>query len=202
MTTGRRRRGLLSPILALAVTMTALAACSQREFAGFVREPAPDVSALSLPDTSTGSELDLRARPGGLLMVYFGYTNCPDYCPTTLSDLRIALRRADDPAGVDVAMVTVDPDRDGAILADYVGSFFPGGHSLVTTDAARLAAVAEPLGASYLVSTNEDGEVEVAHSTALYAIDDQGLLVMTWPFGIDTDEMSADIRDLLDGRRA
>ncbi|MGB1823529.1 MAG: SCO family protein, partial [Ilumatobacteraceae bacterium] len=91
---------------------------------------------------------------------------------------------------------------DGAILADYVGSFFPGGHSLVTTDAARLAAVAEPFGASYLVSTNEDGEVEVAHSTALYAIDDQGLLVMTWPFGIDTDEMSADIRDLLDGRRA
>ncbi|MGB1609003.1 MAG: SCO family protein [Ilumatobacteraceae bacterium] len=72
----------------------------------------------------------------------------------------------------------------------------------MTTDAARLAAVAEPFGASYLVSTNEDGEVEVAHSTALYAIDDQGLLVMTWPFGIDTDEMSADIRDLLDGRRA
>jgi protein SCO1/2 len=135
-------------------------------------------------------------------MVYFGYTNCPDYCPTTMSELKIALRRAGDPAAVDVAMVTVDPDRDGPILADYVGSFFPGGHSLVTYDDALLAEVAAPFGASYLVSTDDDGSVEVAHSTALYAVDDTGQLVMTWPFGIDIDEMAADIKDLLDGRRA
>ena len=101
---------------AFAVTATA---CSTREFAGFVREPAPDVSALSLPDTSTGAEFTLTAPPGGLLMVYFGYTNCPDYCPTTMSELRIALRRAGDPDQVAVAMVTVDPDRDGPISPQH-----------------------------------------------------------------------------------
>ena len=42
----------------------------------------------------------------------------------------------------------------------------------------------------------------MAHSTALYAVDDAGLLVMTWPFGTDIDEMAADIEDLLEGRRA
>ena len=195
-------RRLLALVVATAAFAALSAGCSTREFAGFVREPAPNVSALSLPDRSTGDDLTLRARPGGLLMVYFGYTNCPDYCPTTMSELKIALRRAGDPAAVDVAMITVDPDRDGPILADYVGSFFPGGHALVTYDDALLAEVAAPFGASYLVSTDDDGSVEVAHSTALYAVDDTGQLVMTWPFGIDIDEMAADIKDLLDGRRA
>ena len=195
-------RRLLALVVATAAFAASSAGCSTREFAGFVREPAPDVSALSLPDTSTDDDLTLRARPGGLLMVYFGYTNCPDYCPTTMSELKIALRRAGDPAAVDVAMVSVDPDRDGPILADYVGSFFPGGHALVTYDDALLAEVAAPFGASYLVSTDDDGSVEVAHSTALYAVDDTGQLVMTWPFGINIDEMATDIKDLLDGRRA
>ena len=195
-------RRLLALVVATAAFAALSAGCSTREFAGFVREPAPDVSALSLPDTSTDDDLTLRARPGGLLMVYFGYTNCPDYCPTTMSELKIALRRAGDPAAVDVAMVTVDPDRDGPILADYVGSFFPGGHALVTYDDALLAEVAAPFGASYLVSTDDDGSVEVAPSTAHYAVDDSGRLVMTWPFGINIDEMAADIKDLLDGRRA
>jgi hypothetical protein len=115
-----------------------------------------------------------------------------------MSELKIALRRAGDPTRVEVAMVTVDPDRDGPILADYVGSFFPGGRALVTDDDALLAQVAAPFGASYLVSTDDDGAIEVAHSTALYAVDDAGLLLMTWPFGIDIDEMAADIEDLLD----
>jgi protein SCO1/2 len=192
---------LLAVVAATAAVATMSTGCATREFAGFVREPAPDVSTLSLPDTTTGDDFTLRAQPGGLLMVYFGYTNCPDYCPTTMSELKIALRRAGDPTGVEVAMVTVDPDRDGPILADYVGSFFPGGRALVTDDDALLAEVAAPFGASYLVSTDDDGAIEVAHSTALYAVDDAGLLLMTWPFGIDIDEMAADIEDLLDGRR-
>ena len=178
------------------------AACGggDRELAGYHRDPAPNVGGLSLPDLSNdGQPLALRGEPGGLLVVYFGYTNCPDFCPTTMSDLRIARRRLDQPDRVDVAMVSVDPDRDIPVLADYIGSFFDDGHALATDDPSLLAKVAAPFGVSSQVTTNEDGEIEVAHTTQLYAIDDAGVLVLTWPFGITADDLAADLEQLIGG---
>ena len=118
----RRPRSLIA--LAVAGTLT-IAACggddstarpdADRELAGYRRDPAPVVGDLTLPDlTADGEEFAIRADPGEILAVYFGYTNCPDFCPTTLSDLRLATRRMDpaDAARVDLAMVTVDPPRD------------------------------------------------------------------------------------------
>lgn len=170
-----------------------------RELSGYHRDPAPNVGELSLPElTNDGQPLTLRAEPGGLLVVYFGYTNCPDFCPTTMSDLRIARRRLDDPERVAVAMVSVDPERDIPVLADYVGSFFDDGHALATDDPSLLAKVAAPFGVSSQVTTNETGEIEVAHTTQLYAIDDAGVLVLTWPFGVTTDDLSADLEQLLE----
>ena len=55
---------------------------------------------------------------------------------------------------------------------------------------------------SYDVTTNDAGEVEVAHSTSLYAIDDTGHLVLTWPFGVDIDDMKTDLEILLDQENA
>jgi protein SCO1/2 len=134
-----------------------------------------------------------------LLVVYFGYTNCPDFCPTTLSDVRLARRQLDDPSRVDVAMISIDPDRDLPMLPDYVGGFFPDdGHALGTSDASLLARVAAPFGTSYQVTTNDAGEIEVAHRTDLYAIDDQGLITLTWPFGVTKDDLADDFRRLLD----
>lgn len=188
------------PLVLFAATIL-LAACgdSDREMAGFRREPPPEVGELSLPDLSNGGdEFDLRADPGEILALYFGYTNCPDFCPTTLSDLKIATSRLDDPDQVDVAMITVDPDRDLAVLDDYVTSFFPAGHPLGTDDADRLAETAAPFGVSYEVGENDDGEIEVGHTTALYAIDDAGNLVLTWPFGVSIADLAADLRELLD----
>ena len=169
------------------------------ELAGYSREPAPEVGDLELPDLSNASApFALRAEPGELLVVYFGYTNCPDFCPTTLSDVRLARRELDDPSKVDVAMITIDPDRDLPILADYVGGFFPDdGHALGTDDPALLARVAAPFGTSYDIATNAEGEIEVGHRTDLYAVDDQGRLALTWPFGISKDALAADFRHLL-----
>ncbi|MFP5489763.1 MAG: SCO family protein, partial [Acidimicrobiia bacterium] len=140
---------------------TAIDVDGDRELAGYRRDPAPVVGDLSLPDVAAdGEEFALRAEPGEILAVYFGYTNCPDFCPTTLSDLRLATRRMDPAAAerVDLAMVTVDPDRDLPVLADYVSSFLDGAHALGTDDPARLAQVAAPFGASYEISTDDDGE--------------------------------------------
>ena len=187
--------------LAVAAAL-ALSACGgeERELVGFQREPAPVVAEYELPDLSNGGEaFAMQAEPGELLVVYFGYTNCPDFCPTTLSDLRLALRRMDGPERVAVAMVAVDPDRDLPILDEYVAGFFPeSGHALGTDDASALATVAAPFGAQYEVSTNDDGEIEVAHTTQLYAVNDAGEIVLTWPFGVEIDDIAGDMEQLLE----
>jgi protein SCO1/2 len=201
-------------VVALAVVLpVALAACGGGDdalgpggdgwddYAGYRRDPAPVVGDLTLPEVNDGGrEFAFRAEPGELLVVYFGYTNCPDFCPTTLSDLRLATRRMDeeDAARIDVAMVTVDPDRDLPILGDYVTSFFDDGHALGTDDGGRLAEVAAPFGVAYDVSEAEDGEIEVAHTTSLYAVDDRGELALTWQFGVPIDDLAADLERLLE----
>ena len=189
----------------LTLAVTALVACGGGDnagFAGYSRLPAPQVGEVSLPRADGTGDVAFRADDSGLLLVYFGYTNCPDFCPTTLADLKVALNRVGDAAtAVDVAMVTVDPERDLAILDDYITSFFTDGIALGTTDPTVLTAATEPFGVSYLVTQNDAGGTDVAHSTQLYAVDDTGSLVLTWPFGIETQELADDIADLLAGVR-
>jgi protein SCO1/2 len=170
-----------------------------RELAGIVRDPAPVVDATTVPSlTEPGTDLAFRAEPGGFQSVYFGYTNCPDVCPTTMADWAVTLRRLpeDLAAQVSTVMVTVDPDRDNDILPGYVESFVADAEAAGTTDADRLAAAAEPFGVSYDVSTNDEGDIEVSHSGFLYLVDDQGRLVVTWPFGTSSSEMAADVEQL------
>jgi len=172
-----------------------------RQLVGYRREPAPVVGGLSLPDlTNPGADLSLQAGPEHLLVIYFGYTNCPDFCPTTLSDLRLATRRMDEDlaARVDVAMVTIDPERDLAVLPDYVTSFFADGHALGTDDDNLLAQAAGPFGVAYNIEQTPDGVTEVSHTTALYAVDDSGQLALTWPFGVAIDDLAADLTQLLE----
>lgn len=173
---------------------------SDRVLAGVVREPAPDVSATTLVSfTYDGEELEFRAEPGELLVVYFGYTNCPDVCPTTMFDHTVAMRRLPDEVAerIHTVMVTVDPERDAEILTDYVRSFVPDGEGAGTDDPDRLAAAAEPFGATYEIVETSTGEIEVSHSGFLYAVNDQGRLVVAWPFGTSSEEMAADMFQLL-----
>jgi protein SCO1/2 len=136
--------------------------------------------------------------------MYFGYTHCPDVCPTTMADIGQALRRMDpqDAARVSVAMATVDPDRDLDTLPDYVRSFVPDGHALGTADADALRAAAGPFGVTYSVETGADGEIDVSHSTQSYVVDDTGHLVLTWTFGTKADDLAADLTQLLDAADA
>jgi protein SCO1/2 len=176
-----------------------------RELSGIVRQPAPVVSATPLPSVSEpGVDIEFEARPGGLQVVYFGYTNCPDVCPTSLFDLTVALRMLpNDKADlVDTVMVTVDPDRDLDILTGYVRSFIPDAAAAGTSDDAVLTAAAEPFGVSYDVRTLDDGTIEVDHSPFLYVVDDRGELVLTWQFGAPSEEMAADLFQLLEGAAA
>jgi len=168
--------------------------------AGIVRSPAPSVGELSLPDVTNGEDLAFRAAEDDVLIIYFGYTSCPDVCPTTMADLRKAVRElGDDGERIGVAMATVDPDRDSPeVLTAYVHTFFPDGVALRTEDAAALSTAADAFGASYDVTTNDEGYVEVVHTAFLYAVDDQGLVRLTWPFGIESEDISRDLQVLLE----
>ncbi len=178
---------------------------TERELAGIVRDPAPVVDATTLPSlTDPGSDAVFRAEPGGFRAVYFGYTNCPDVCPTTMADWAVTLRRLPPElaAQVSTVMVTVDPDRDNELLPGYITSFVADAEAAGTTDADRLAAAAEPFGVSYEVVTNDEGDVEVSHSGFLYLVDGEGRLVVTWPFGTSSSEMAADIQQLFAAQEA
>lgn len=168
--------------------------------AGYHVEPSPMVGTLSLPDAASGEDFGFVAADGHYLVVYFGYTSCPDVCPTTLNEVRKALKTiGDDASSVDVAMVTIDPDRDtGELLDNYLKSFVDDGHTLRTDDADLLREVADGFGASYSVTKNSAGEIEVSHSGNLYVVDDTGALVLQWPYGLPAKAISNDLSILFD----
>lgn len=190
-----------STALALALVSGACGDGGTIGLAGIVREPYPDVSTVALPDESRGGQsFTTAAREEGLLMVYFGYTACPDICPTTLADLRRAMQAlGDDADRIEVAMITVDPFRDTPeILTSYVQAFFADGHALRTDDQAALDLAAKAFGAAYEVTMTADGEIEVAHTAVLSVVDSSGRILVQWPFGMTVEDMQNDIEFLLD----
>jgi protein SCO1/2 len=195
------RIGLAVVLIALFVLAAACGGEEPAELAGMVRHPAAEVGHVVLPDVAdTSIDFTTRAEPGQLLLVYFGYLSCPDVCPTTLADLRRAVGGlGDDASRVDVAFITIDPDRDlPDEVASYIQVFFPEGIALRTADPAVLKAVADAYGAAYEVTTAADGAVEVAHSAFVYAVDANGTILVQWPFGMSSDDIRNDLAYLFD----
>lgn len=189
--------------LAVAALALPLVACGEdkqaKVLSGYQLTPAPVVGTMTLPDASNdGEPFPFVADEGDYLIVYFGYTSCPDVCPTTLSEVKKALKQiGDDAEQVDVAMITIDPTRDtGELLTNYVQTFVPDSHALRTEDDTELQAVAKGFGASYTVTENEAGEIEVSHSGNLYVVDDQGDVVLQWPFGLEAPAIATDLEIL------
>ncbi len=152
-----------------------------------------DASAAEAP-------FEFRAEPGKVLVVYFGYTSCPDVCPTSLAMFKNAMKQVgDDASRVQLAMATIDPARDtGEILTGYVQSFVPDAHALRSDDDAVLREVTDTFGVSFMVTSNAEGNVEVSHTGAMYVVDDSGELLLTWPFGVTADDVAGDIELILD----
>lgn len=192
--------------VAVVLAVGALGACTKdsqpaaRELTGYTRQPLPSVKGVSLPRADGKGDWSMTAPSGGLRLVFFGYTSCPDVCPTTMSDLKRGLLTLSkgDRARVEVGMATIDPGRDTAAkLTDYVTTFIPDGVGLRTTDAAALARAAAPFGATFSVKPGKDGVPEVSHSGDLYAVDDRGRVVLQWPFGTSAKDLGADLAELL-----
>jgi protein SCO1/2 len=158
------------------------------------------VGEVSLPDVGDGGEpLSFVGPDDGILIVYFGYTFCPDVCPTTLSDLGTALGDlGDDAQRVEVAMTTVDPGRDSDdVITGYLHAFIPDGHPLRTEDDAELRAAADAFGVEYSVIGGANGTVEVLHTAHLFAVDDTGEIRAVWSFGAEPETITRELRELL-----
>ena len=198
----RRHLGRAAVMIA-AITATACApdGSTVRTITGIRSDPAPSVAGLALPDASAdGADFTLVPDAGRYLVVYFGYTACPDVCPTTMHEVEVALRELGERAAlIDVAMVTIDPARDlSEPLTRYVQGFVPAAHALRTDDVALLREAADSFGASFTVSTAADGTVEVGHTPNLYLVDDTGSLVLTWPFGLPGASIANDLEILME----
>ena len=103
---------------------------------------------------------------------------------------------------VDLAMISIDVEVDTPdVLASYVRSFVPGSVAIRTTDDTELRAAADVFGADYGKDV-VDGEESVYHTGSLYVVDDQGNLLLTWPFGTPTEDIRSDLERLLDGETA
>jgi protein SCO1/2 len=176
------------------------------EFSALIRDPLPQVDTIDTLAYAANGKTEpypLRATDGGLLLVYFGFTSCPDICPTTLADVRDARaklpRELDDK--IDVVMFSVDPETDTPeTLISYVTSFNEDARAMVAVDNATLTRIGEPFLASWTLTKNEKGVFDVQHSPFLYGVDDKGRLVATWPFSPDavqSAQMAFDFEALL-----
>jgi protein SCO1/2 len=182
-----------------------LAGCGDSEkrqsLVGYQLEPAPQVADLSLPDvTDDDAAFAFQAAPGGMLLVFFGYTSCPDICPTTLATIAAAMHRLGPDLGskVTVAMITVDPTRDTpARLAQYVDGSVADGHGLRSDDDSRLREVATRFGADYVVDVDASGATQVSHTSTVFVVDDSATVALAWQFGVTAKDMENDLRLLL-----
>jgi protein SCO1/2 len=158
-------------------------------------EPVADFTLTA----HTGEPVRLSDWRGRWVALYFGYTFCPDVCPTTLAQLAQARRRLGaEAARVQVLMVTVDPERDTPErLAAYVRAFDPSFVGLTGTPAA-IAAVAGPLGV-YFARQEVEGAAGylVDHTASVLLLDPQGRLRLIWPPNTSPELMAEDLSYLL-----
>jgi len=192
------------PIALLAlVGFAMLSACNNDKSTLIGYEPPAEkiVSTVTATEvlTDTSQPFQFVAPEDQVLVVYFGYTNCPDLCPTTLAAVRAAKRELGDLADrVKLAMVTVDPERDTKdVLPAYLSSFSDQYHALIPASDDELTAVKDAFQASSSVTKNPDGTIEVGHSATTYVVNDQGVVVVEWPYGLTADDMANDLEILL-----
>ena len=149
--------------------------------------------SLTAPDGTTVTDQTYR---GKWLLVYFGYTFCPNTCPTALLEIATALRRLGPNATqVQPVFITVDPKRDTPdVMAQYTQSFDPRIAGLTGTPA-QIAAVAHEYGAYYVAhKSNEDAnDYLIDHSTYIYVMDPQGQFVQAFDADTPADRIADDL---------
>ena len=174
---GTRKRRRSPRTIAVAVAVLALVAVGVYLAARPAQNPTALIGGpftLQPAAGKTVSDADFKGHP---FLVYFGYTHCPDVCPSTLADIADAVRKIPD-APIRVLFVTIDPERDSpAAMADYVSSFDARFVGLSGT--AEQIAAAEKAYRVYARKgpPQSDGGYSMDHSSVVYLMDKNGLFV-------------------------
>jgi len=171
---------------------------SAYKFRGSVIDPPAPAANFSLKDQN-GQTFQMSDQRGKLVLLFFGYTSCPDVCPTTLAQFKQTRARLGALAdGVRFVFVTVDPQRDTPDkMGKYLNVFDPAIVGLGGSEA-NLEPVWKAYGVYRQVQPGSSADAyTVDHSAWVYLIDAQGNLRLTYAFGVQADDMAQDIRYLL-----
>jgi len=145
-------------------------------------------------------DVSLSDYRGKLVLIYFGYTFCPDICPATLANVGQALRNLGENKASDVQtiMVSLDPERDTPEkLAGYVTHFHPSFIGITGTEQ-DIAQVTSLYGIFYQVQPGSDATgYLIDHTATLLVIDREGYLKLVFPFGVTVDEIADDLEYML-----
>jgi protein SCO1 len=161
----------------------------------------PQVAAIGGPfnltdqNGRTVTDGDLKGRP---FLVFFGFTHCPDICPTTMFEISEIMRKlGPDGDRVGAVFITVDPERDTAkALKDYVSSFDPRIIAL-TGDEAAIAAVAKSYRAVYRKVPLKEGGYTMDHTAIVYLMGKDGRFVTPFNMRRTTDAATTELRKYL-----
>ncbi len=166
--------------------------------------PRP-LPVFSLTDHD-GASFDRARLEGHWTLMFFGFTHCPDVCPTTLFTLaRVAeqLGNLPDQDRPEVVMVSVDPNRDTPeILASYVAYFHPGFVG-VTGDMPRILGLTQAMGVAFAYTPVEgsEGGYAVDHTASIFLVDPTGRLAAIFGSPHVADDIAHDYRLILESRQ-
>lgn len=167
-------------------------------FQGSLIDPPVPAADIELTD-QYGTLFRLSDQQGKIVLIFFGYTNCPDVCPVTLSDfMKIKQQLGEQAQNVKFVLITVDPERDGQEhLRKYLQRFDPNFIGL-SGERADLERVWDDYGVYQ--EKKETGSAIgylVDHTARVYAIDKNGNWRLTYPFGMETSKLIRDLKQLL-----
>jgi protein SCO1/2 len=160
--------------------------------ASFVYPTPHPAAALSLEDQD-GTAVTLASMRGGLVLVFFGYTHCPDVCPATIGTVGTAMAAYG--PGVRSVFVTIDPERDTPDWLKEYDAYIPAGFTTLTGSADEIKATADAWDVKYArVDTGDPTAYSMSHTADVFIVDGDGMLRGHFPFGTSSDAMVATLR--------
>jgi protein SCO1/2 len=169
------------------------------QFKGQLIDPPLPIPNFELT-TANNQPFQLSDAGDDIVLIFFGYTFCPDVCPFTLADVKKALSNFEQRDNVTVLFISVDPERDTPdVVSEYATTFDPQFIGLSSDDYANIQEVMTPFGAYAEKETVNDSAAGylVSHTARLYLVTPDGGLKLTYPFGFTAEDLRDDLEHLL-----